>query len=262
MSIKKFPDIKRYLLVFTCLLYSGLSYSVDIRVLRQLEAAENIEMVSQKITKAYFYIHQQIRVAEAKKDLKDGMAALAKDIKILSASTADEEQQGMLLFLNFTHDELKDTVKRPYTKERGALMLDYSETLLEGAELLAKKHTHKKNKKEEMLIITERMNYLLERITKYYIAFREGFNDHNNVIQLQQAVDEFESNLGVVKTFNYPANLNVKVRKLTKYWPLAKRFYLGVEKNELPLIVYISTQHMEKSLHFLERYHDKSLRNE
>lgn len=262
MIISLHSNLKRCALAFACLLYAGLGLSADTRDVRQLRAAEDIKVVSQQITKAYFYIHQKIRVKHATKDLNNGLIALDRDIKILSAGSADEEQKSMLLFLQFTHDELKDTVNKPYSKERGALMLDYSETLLEGAELLAKKHTHKNDKKEQMLIITERMKFLLERITKYYIAFRGGFNDHNNVVQLEQAIKEYESNLAIVKAFNYPSNLKRTVHKLVRYWPLAKKFYLGVEKNELPLIVFVSTQNMEKSLHKLESYHYQSIRKE
>ncbi len=69
-----------------------------------------------------------------------------------------------------------------------------------------------------------------------------------------------KADLEKVKAFKYPIIQKKAVAKVVKYWPIAKKFYLGVEKNDLPLIVYISTQYMEKSLAVLERYHDSSLK--
>lgn len=261
MNPIKLSIIKKSILVLSCLMYSNLSFSIDIKDLEQLEAAENIERVSQKITKSYFYIHQLIRIEEAQAEIKSGLSSLDRDIKILNQSK-NSEQQAMVMFLSFTQDEIKAIIAAPYSKENGALMMDYSEALLEGAESIAKLHAHKKNKDENMLITTEKMSFLLERISKYYIAFREGFNDHNNVIQLNQSVIEFEAYLKKVQAFNYPDNLKVHVMKLTKYWPISKKFYLGIEKNDLPLIVFISTQYMEKSLKILEHHHDRTLRKD
>ena len=259
MSYIKLSPVKKSIIAFSCLIQSTLIFSADLKNLQHLKSAENIEIVSQKITKAYFYIHQLIRVEEAQADLKSGLFNLAQDINTLDSSN-NSEQQAMVMFLSFTQDEIKDILSKPYSKENGALMLDYSEALLEGAESIVKLHSHATNKQENMLITTEKMSFLLERITKYYIAFREGFNDHNNVVQLNQAVIEFEANLTKVKAFDYPDILIGHVLKITKYWPIAKKFYLGIEKNDLPLIVFISTQYMEKSLKKLENYHDKSLR--
>lgn len=248
-----------YLLLFASLFYSGLSGAANRQDLQQLQAAEKIQIVSQQIPKAYFYLHQGIRVEQAKKDLKNGMKALKRNIKILS-KTRDKEQLGMVEFMSYTQDEMKSTMIRPFNKERGALMLDYGEVLLEGAESLVAKHIHKNDQQEEMLVVTEQMSFLLERATKYYIAFRAGFTDENNVKQLQRAIAKFESHLKRVSAYKYPDSLSAEVTKLTEYWPRAKSFYLGITKKNLPLIVFITTQHLEKSIKVLENHHQKKAR--
>ncbi len=244
---------KRFLITLIFLIFSNPS-SADTRSLQQLEAAENIEIASQQVTKAYFYLHQEIRVEQSERDLENGLNSIEKNIKVLT-NTKDKKQQRMVKFMSFTLDEIKETAAQPYTNERGALMLDYSETLLEGAESLAQKYIHKKDKKEKMLIITKKMTFLLERATKYYIAFRDGFADHNNVKQLEKAIKDFEAHLKVIQTYKYPAEPQRAVSKIIEYWPIAKEFYLGVEKNDLPLIVSVTTNHLEKSLAILENYH-------
>jgi len=244
---------KIFLVTFIFLFFSSQS-AADIRSLQQLEATEDIEMASQQITKAYFYLHQEIRIEQSERDLENGLDSIEKNINIL-ANTKDKKQQRMVKFMSFTLDEIKETAAQPYTNERGALMLDYSETLLEGAESLAKKYIHKKDKKEKMLITTKKMTFLLERATKYYIAFRDGFSDHNNVKQLEKAIKEFEAHLKIIRAYKHPAEPQRAVSKLIEYWPIAKDFYLGVEKNDLPLIVSVTTNHLEKSLAVLENYH-------
>ncbi|MCF6337350.1 MAG: hypothetical protein L3J84_05270 [Gammaproteobacteria bacterium] len=244
---------KGFLLAITFLFLSNQSIA-DSRNIQQLEAAENIEITSQQIAKAYFYLHQEIRVEQSEQDLKNGLFAIERDIKTLT-NTKDKKQRRMVTFMSFTLDEIKDIIEKPYTNEHGALMLDYSETLLEGAESLVKKHTHKKYNKEKMLIITKQMTFFLERATKYYIAFRDGFTDHNNVKQLEMAIKGFESHLKTIQAYKYSGKPQQAVNKLTEYWPVAKGFYLGIEENDLPLIVSITTRHLEKSLAILEQYH-------
>lgn len=241
---------KEFLVTFILLFFSSQA-AADIRSLQQLEATEDIEMDSQKITKAYFYLHQEIRIEQSERDLENGLDSIEKNINILT-NTKDKKQQRMVKFMSFTLDEIKEIIEKPYTREHGALMLDYSETLLEGAESLAKNHTHKKDK---MLITTKKMIFLLERATKYYIAFRDGFSDHNNVKQLEKAIKEFETHLKIIRAYKYPAEPQRAVSKLIEYWPIAKNFYLGIEKNDLPLIVSVTTNHLEKSLAVLENYH-------
>lgn len=259
MSIKTLLTLKESVLALVFLSYSGLSMAANVNELKQLEAAENIEMASQEVTKAYFYLGQGIRVEQSEKDLEHGLVAIEKDIKILS-KTKNKEQQRMMQFMSFTMDEIKETIGQTYSKENGALMLDYSETLLEGAESIAQKHIHKGDKTEAMLVAVEKMIFLLERATKYYIAFKAGFTDHNNVVQLEKSIKDFESYLKKVSAQKYSGKSKRAIDKIDEYWPIAKGFYLGVEKSDFPLIVSITTKHLEKSLATLERhYHDKAL---
>ena len=243
-------------------LQAGFTHAADKRSrdLHMLEAAETIKQYSQEAAKAYFYQQQHVRTAQAIRDLEDSLTAFDNAIKELNRYAKDEEDKNMLQFLAFTVDELKQTTSEVYNEEYGALMLDYSDSLLEGAELIEHKHAKRNSYKESMLITTEDMAFLLERITKYYIAFRAGFRDYNNVMQLQQAVKDFESGLAEINTYKgYPKSIKARVRKLNAYWKIAKKFYLGIEKGALPVIVSSSTDHMVRILDHLRDYHRKIL---
>ena len=165
------------------------------------------------------------------------------------------ETLSIIEFMFFSVDELKSTMKESFNAENGGLVLDYTETLLEGSESIA---NHNKGKKPTMLDTVEEMEFLLERASKYYIAFRAGYTDEINIVQATKAVEKFETLLHKVQSHSYPNPLTKgPVKKLSKYWPVSKSFYLGIKKSELPTIVFISTKHMKKALDELVEHHKK-----
>jgi hypothetical protein len=224
-----------------------------------LEAAENIKYVSQQITKAYFYKELGIRTVQAKRDLTESMTALDGDIKTLTASATDEEESGVLTFISFSRDEMESTLKQPYSEDNGALMLDFSESLLEGASLIAGKHHNEEDAEANELVVVKQMGFLLERINKYYIAHKAGFKDYNNVVQLEKAIEEFETNMAKINAFSYPTSLRPSTEKINKFWPIAKGFYLGIEKGTLPIIVMSSTDNLGRALDKLLGYHHEKM---
>ena len=232
---------------------SGLfAKSVSPEVLVQ---AEGIKMLSQDLAKNYFYIEEGIQVASAKKALKSDMLSLDEKIQKLQVSVSNKKDQRVVEFMLFSMDELKAIMKEKFNAENGGLMLDYTETLLEGSESISK---HNKGKKATMLDTVEEMAFLLERASKYYIAFRAGYTDDINIEQAKHAVEEFEKLLGQVEAHAYVDGGAIKaVKKLTKYWPASKSFYLGIKESELPTIVFISTKHMKKALDTLIVHHQK-----
>jgi len=255
MSNRSIVSIAKYLTVLLVVFYIGAANAAGTKSLAQLKAAEDIEIVSQQIPKAFFYLHQDIRIEQAKGDMSNGMALLKSSLDVLRI-TKDAEQKNLVAFMTHIYNEMKLLVKKSYTKERGAIMIDYGEVLLEGAETIVAKHTHKNNSKEQMLIAAKRMSFLLERATKYYIAFRDNFNDENNVKQLQNAITEFEKNIKFVRGKTYPKSVSKEVKRISQFWPQASKFYLGVKKQDLPLIVFITTKHLEKSIKVIEKHYE------
>ena len=135
-------------------------------------------------------------------------------------------------------------------------MIDFSESLLEGAEFLSGKYGKGKGGEAGMLSEVENLLFLLERVNKYYIAHKAGFTDYNNVVQLQKAVEDFEGGLKKINSYSrYPETVQNSVKKINQFWPLAKEFYLGVQKNALPVIVLASTDRLEKEVKTLADFH-------
>ncbi len=223
--------------------------------LKAIIAAEEIEITSQALAKDYFYIHQHIREEQARKDLGKNLQKLESAIALLEKQTGDD-QQAVIEYLRFALDEIRSILSEKYSKENGALILDYSETLLEGSETLLKSVETRDTKKQAMVTTLEHMDFLLERLSKYYIAFRAGFRDHTAVQQARKAVADFDARIGKIKAYHYPPTQQTAQRKLLKYWPIARKFYLGLEKNDLPLIVFVSTDYLDKAIATLLDYHE------
>ncbi|MCI5144800.1 MAG: hypothetical protein D3923_04565 [Candidatus Electrothrix sp. AR3] len=224
-----------------------------------LATAKKMEYMSQKVTKAYFYKQLNIRPSHAQEDLKVSLDELKNGLIKLENGVEGKEEKDIMAFLKYTHEELVDILSKPYSKEHGALMIDYGESLLEGAEFISKQHRQKKkNGEETMLVATDNLLFLLERINKLYIAHKAGFKDYNNVIQIQQAVTDFEQGMSKVNAYGrYPGHTEEKVGKINKFWPMAKTFYLG-KKGALPKIVLASTDKLVQEVTSLKNYHHQA----
>jgi len=216
---------------------------------------EEIKQISQDIAKNYFYISQKIQISSAKKALGRDIALVDRSIKELKVALKSEDEKRIMEFMQFSIEEIKQVAFQEYNTENGGLILDYSETLLEGADTLA---NHNKNKTETMLDTLEEMDFLIERASKYYIAFRAGYKDAVNIEQAKSAVEEFDTLLKKIEKHDYPDTIKKgPLAMLQKYWPMAKSFYMGIEKNELPTIVFITTKHMKHAIDKIIKYHEK-----
>ena len=248
---------------FICALYISTAFAGNDRKhkLIMLKAAKDVEYLSQKIAKAYFYKQQGIRLDSAVEDLKKGIARLEKNLIIIQEGIekGDREEENVVVFLDYTYNELKNTLNKPYNKDNGALIIDYSESLMEGGAFLAQGHQHKTSSEEAMLITVEHMLFLLERINKLYIAYQAEFHDYTNVVQLKQAVKEFDADLSKVNSYRNYSDKALKSRdKLNEFWPVAQEFFADVQRAALPVIVLASAEKLQKELATLDDFHHKA----
>ena len=259
--MKKFwkRDAVRPLLFVLLLLGAELMGAATRRDVRLLEASEEIKFISQQIVMDYFYLALNPQKREPAVNLRRSLTQLDEQLRLIATSTKNEDTKDVLTFLAFSRDQIFETISQPYSKENGALMLDYSEVLLEGAESIASNHAYTFSKEEQMLIDVKGMAYLVERITKYYMAFQAGFDDLNNVRQLKEAVDLFEHRLGQIEHYLYRGGSAEARTTVKRFWSVVKPYYLTLDKSKMPNILYLSAGHLEEILRKLELYHIKNL---
>jgi len=226
----------------------------DVKV---IEATENIRYLSQKIVKDYLFyaLHPK---KELQSSLDTTLSSLSDDLRIIATTTRDSDTKDILEFLAYSKEQMENIIKSKINEENLALMMDYSETLLEGADSIAEAHKYNFSSGEKMLMAAKKINYLLERVMKYYIALHAGYNTPTNKEQLLIAVENLENNLMKIDKFKYPNDLQNLKQSIDRSWSANKIFILKNNKLFIPQLLSTSVNYMENLITKIEIYHSKN----
>ena len=200
-------------------------------------------MLSQRIAKDYLYVGKEVAVDKATKQLKQSLSAFKKSQKYLEKAINDPEIKNLIAFVNISVNELEETAKKPFTLDNAQLILDLSESMLEGSQYVVDSLKGTSKLKSSSLVATSgKQRILAQRIAKYYIAYQSGIKDKNTVEQMKATVTLFDTNNK--KLLNNASNtdvINRKLKKISMLWGIVYKFYLNIEKGGLPFIVFTST---------------------
>jgi len=243
------------LLLFIVTLTSHAATRGDVKV---IEASENIRYLSQKLVKEYLFFYKNPKKIEVKNELDKILLSLNDDFRIIAATTKDTDTKDVLEFLAYSKDQIREIFDEEPNQEKVALMLDYSETLLEGAESIASAHNYDFSDEEKMLMVTKKMEYLLERITKYYMAINVGFDNVTNKESMQESINKFDENMKMINAYKYPA---VQVReqvKMNHSWESNKVFFSKSKDLFIPVLMLHSIGYLENIIDNIALYHSKN----
>ncbi|AKF24448.1 hypothetical protein YH65_02865 [Sulfurovum lithotrophicum] len=258
-----------------CLLAGSLSYATTDMNSRQsvqkkriatvtrgdvkiIEATENIRFLSQQIVKEYLFLFVTPQKEAVKAKVKKRLVTLSNNIRMIAATTKDVDSKDILEFLAYSKDQIAQTLTEEITEENAALMLDYSETLLEGADSIAAAHAYDFSSEERMLMATKQMEYLIERIMKYYMALHVGFDNPTNQNQMNKSIAQFGNKLQDIEAYTYPKEIGGVKSKILKSW-YANGFYLGKSETLfIPKLMLISTAHLEDLIVKIALYHNQN----
>jgi len=243
------------LLLFIMTLTSHAATRGDVKV---IEASENIRYLSQKLVKEYLFFYKNPKKIEVKNELDKILLSLNDDFRIIAATTKDTDTKDVLEFLAYSKDQIREIFDEEPNQEKVALMLDYSETLLEGAESIASAHNYDFSDEEKMLMVTKKMEYLLERITKYYMAINVGFDNVTNKESMQESINKFDENMKMINAYKYPA---VQVReqvKMNHSWESNKVFFSKSKDLFIPVLMLHSIGYLENIIDNIALYHSKN----
>lgn len=228
----------------------------DIKI---LEAAEDIKFISQQIVKDYFYLSQnKQKQNNFNASMHQIIETLDDKLQLIATASKNEETRDLLTFLAYSSEQIKSTISEDYNDENGALMIDYGETLLEGAESLIQEYSYTFSTEEKMFTYAKKISYLIERMSKYYMAYQAGFNEHNNIQQLTLAIQSFNDMLTKFDDYQYMETQQKVLTDIRQYWYVSEQFYLNLEKTKLSNILYISSLYLEGEIAKLELYHSKN----
>jgi len=223
-----------------------------------IEASEDIRFLSQKMVKDYLFMYKNPQKRELKDELTTSLDALGEKFRMIATTTKDGDTKDILEFLAYSKDQIALIFSEKINEEQSALMLDYSETLLEGADSIASGHSYDVSEEEKMLITIKRMEYLLERITKYYMAVNAGFKTTTNKEQMKDSIHEFEESLVKVNLYDYPYELVRERSKVNKLWKMNKVFFDKADTLFIPNLLVNSIQYLENVMDKISLYHSKN----
>jgi hypothetical protein len=224
-----------------------------------LEATESIRFLSQRITKNYLYLYANPRKKdEIGREIRRELDELVKNIRTISISTSDEDTRNVLEFLIYSKDQIEELIRTKPDQEKAALMLDYSETLLEGANSIARAHNYEFTESEKMLMKGKKIEYLLERSAKYYMALGVGLGTEINRRQMNRALEMLEENVKDFESYNYPNQMKREQQRLRASWDVTRSLFQRLEKMFVSNLLVLADSEMETITQAFILYHRKT----
>ena len=251
--MKKIGNILLLLILFP--LYLSCSTRGDVKI---IEASENIRYLGQKISKEYIFFYQNPKKIELRDTIYDDIKRLEKSIIDIKMITNNGDSKNILDFLEYNKDEIKNLIDKPVDMEKSTLMLDYSESFLEGANSIENAHKYDFSLEEKMLMKLKNIEYLLQRTSKYYIAYTLNIDKSNTFNNMNKAIIDIETILKEVNIYPYPKELMVKIKDMNSNWMRYKEFLYKVKKLSLSNLILLSTTNFEKSIKEIALYHKQN----
>jgi hypothetical protein len=225
-----------------------------------LNIAGKQRMLSQRIAKDYLYIGKQVAVDKATKQFSQSLDTFKKGQTFLLESISDPEIKNLIAFVNMSEEELEETAKKPFSLDNAQLVLDLSESMLEGSQYIVDSLKGTTQKKDSIVVATSgKQRMLSQRIAKYYIAYQAGIQDKNTIDQMKKTVKLFDdSNKNLLNHASNTAEISQKLKKINMLWGIVYKFYLSIEKGGLPFIVFTSTDDITKKMDHVTELYTKS----
>jgi len=215
--------------------------SASVKEGKLIDLAGKQRMLSQRMAKDYFYAGKKVNKSHALKQLEKSLVHFKRTQKKLNDEIKDDEIRNLIAFVDMSLDEFDSLAKEKYSVDNGTIILDLSESMLEGSDYVVKAIS--KGEESNVIIdIAGKQRMLSQRIAKYYIAYQAGIKDDNTIVQMKETVKEFDDVLKklLVNKSNTP-QIQKELEKVNKMWKIVYKFYLNIEKGGLPKIVFSTT---------------------
>lgn len=231
-------------------LYAQETEMSNNKKIELINIAAQQRMLSQRIAKDYLYIHKNIAMNKTQKELKVSLDSFFKAHDFLVKSINDEEIHNLLDFVELSSNDFNQTIHEPFSLDNAQLVLDLSESMLEGGQYIVDSlKSSVKIEESKIIEVAGKQRMLSQRIAKYYIAYQSGIKDENTVKSMKRTVIEFSQNLEIlINNKNNPPLVNKKINEVNKLWKIVHKFYNNIEKGGLPLIVFNTTDKITKKM--------------
>lgn len=218
----------------------------DIETLEVVFAAMRSRVFIQKVAKDYLYIGNDIATTQAQKEMATALKKFDKQQEMLSNAFTDPKMKNLMMFIAMNVDETKEILKQPYSLDAAQEIIDLAEAISEGNQKIAK---YLRGKLSKQYPVGKGQRYMIAQVAKYYMAYEAGIKDANTVRHMKKTV----ANLDVLleETKAYPKNtvkMNQILNKIDRLWQIVKQFYVDIEEGGLPVIVFQTSNKIDKEL--------------
>lgn len=259
MMIKQIKNLK-YIPIILLLSFSTLLAKDRYSKIELIDIAGKQRMLSQRIAKDYLYINMKVAINKSEKELQLSLKNFFNYHKILLNYIKDEEIKNILYFVEISSNEFNQTIHKPFTVDNAQIILDLSESILEGSQYIVKSLKESNKIKKSTIIETAgKQRMLAQRIAKYYIAYQVGIKDENTIRSMKKTILDFSTNLNTLLKHKKNTDLiNKKINKINRLWKIVNNFYKNIEKGGLPLIVFNSTDKITKKMNEITQLYIKN----
>ncbi len=218
----------------------------DPLLLKMIKTAMRSAVMVELIAKNYLYAGNDIATTKAKDAMRKEFKQFEADQKTLANALSDPKSKNLMTFIQMNVDDLKDLTQRPYGLDHAQEVVDLGEAISEGERKLAANFRKKLSRDYP---VGKEFRYDIAQIGKYYMAYQAGIKDDNTVRQMKKEVGEFDEKIHELTT--YPKNtveMSQAINRMDKLWDIVKQFYLDIKEGGLPIIVYQTTNKLDKEV--------------
>ncbi|MCW8949178.1 MAG: type IV pili methyl-accepting chemotaxis transducer N-terminal domain-containing protein [Sedimenticola sp.] len=207
-------------------------------------------MLTQRITKDYLFLGNQIRAGKASRQMKGSMALLVSNHDVLKKSVTDSKVVVLLAEVDPLLEKMVKITKAPYVKFSGATMLELSEAMLELYQAIVVELEGKQAEKTVAAVnVAGRQRMLSQRIAMFYAANEAGFKSDATVNQMKLSVDEFESAHKSLEANSLNSeDINRELQGVENVWKTVRKYFTGSVEESYPVTIFVTTDDIMKRM--------------
>jgi len=216
----------------------------DAELLQMIRTAMSSRVMIMKAVKGYMYAGNHVATTKAQKEMVESLKKFDAKQKKLQEAFTDPKIKNLMMFIQMNEEELKDLLKEPYSLENAEVIIDLGEAISEGEKKIG--DTLRKRLSGNYPA-AKGQRYYVAQVALYYMAYQAGIRDENTIRKMERIVKTLDQLIQESKA--YPGNtvkMNQVINQIEKLWKVVHQFYLDIEEGGLPLIVYQTTDKLDK----------------
>ena len=234
--------------------FSPASTLNDVKI---LEASGNIQYLAQSIAKDYLYLYLYPDKGNFRNKIRKNIQNLEQNIRTIAVTTKAEKTKEILDFFAYEKEQVKLLLSRQPDASHVSEVLDFSEALAEGSETIAHTIHYNFSFEDKMFIRSKNIEYLMEKLAKYYMILNSDIDKKAILDRLKQTVTEVEKEMKIIQQYTYPNVLDTKKKDILKLWNINKHYYAAIDSIKIPSIILLSTQGLRNMMSQIAIHHGK-----